>query len=248
MENESRFSRRGGNSQYVEDFAYNFSSLWTTKGNCYTCKEEGYKGLMRGLRKFKTSKGCRFKTYATFWIKYRIRKAVQENSRTIRLLVRLFDLLRKIKREMKLCIQEGFAPEEEEITRRVGITTQKLRKVLWHGREPVSLDDRITWHAEAVTYQEITADPTIEQPDIAVYKMLMRQHVHRVLNILKPRERTVILHRFGIFGRERKSVSEIGSMFGLTKERIRQIECCAMQKLTEIALREDLTAYTMFLT
>ena len=95
--------------------------------------------------------------------------------------------------------------------------------------------------------QEMTAGRTIEQPDIAVYKLLMRQHVHECLNILKPRERTVILHRFGIFGRERKSVSEIGSMFGLTKERIRQIECCAMQKLREIALREDLSAYTMFL-
>ncbi|XP_078175035.1 RNA polymerase sigma factor sigF, chloroplastic-like isoform X2 [Carex rostrata] len=209
--------------------------------------QEGYKGLMRGLRKFKTSKGHRFKTYATFWIKYCIRKAIQETSRTIRLPVRLFELLRKIKKEKKLCIQEGCAPQEEEIARRVGITTQKLRKVLWYGREPVSLDKRIIWHGLVVTYQEITADPTIEQPDIAVYKLLMRQHVHECLNILKPRERTVILHRFGIFGTERKSLSEIGSMFGLTKERIRQIECCAMQKLREIALREDLSAYTMFL-
>lgn len=75
--------------------------------------------------------------------------------------MRMFDLLRKIKREKKLCIREGCAPEEEEIARRVGITTQKLRKVLWFGREPVSLTDRISSHGEAVTYQVLRLAQTV---------------------------------------------------------------------------------------
>lgn len=95
--------------------------------------------------------------------------------------------------------------------------------------------------------QEITADPTIEQPNIAVFEQLRRQHVHECLNMLKPRERTIIQYRFGFFGGEIKSLDEIGRMFGLTKERIRQIECCALQKLRKIASSEDLSAYSMFL-
>ncbi|KAJ4778681.1 RNA polymerase sigma factor [Rhynchospora pubera] len=210
--------------------------------------QEGYKGLLKSLRKFEISKGNRFKTYARWWIRQSIRKAIQENSRTIRLPPKVFDLLRRIKREKKLCVQEGYAPKLEEIARRIGIRTEKLRRLLWYGREPVSLNDRIfTWYCEDLTYEEITADQRIEQPDIAVFKMLMREHVRQCLNILTPRERTVIEHRFGIIDRERKTLNEIGGMFGLTRERIRQIESCALQKLREIASREDLSAYAMFL-
>ncbi|KAJ3688863.1 hypothetical protein LUZ61_018027 [Rhynchospora tenuis] len=211
--------------------------------------QEGNKGLLKSLRKFKISKGNRFKTYARWWIRQSIRKAIRENSRTIRLPPRVFDLLRRIKREKKLCIQEGCAPELEEIARRVGIRTEKLRYLLWYGREPVSLDDRtFTWYCEDVTYQEITADQRIEQPDIAVFKLLMREHVRQCLNNLTPRERTVIEHRFGIIDRERKILNEIGSMLGLSRERIRQIESSALRKLREIASREDLSAYAMFLS
>jgi RNA polymerase primary sigma factor len=94
--------------------------------------------------------------------------------------------------------------------------------------------------------QEVLADPTIEQPNVVIFKQMARQHVQECLNMLKPRERTIILYRFGFFDGEIKSLDEIGHMFGLTKERIRQIEHCALQKLKNIASSEGLSAYKMF--
>uniref|UniRef100_A0A1D1ZHW8 RNA polymerase sigma factor rpoD n=1 Tax=Anthurium amnicola TaxID=1678845 RepID=A0A1D1ZHW8_9ARAE len=203
--------------------------------------QEGSMGLMKSLEKFKPKAGCRFPSYAYWWIRQSIRKAIFQNSRTIRLPENVFALLKKIKNVRKLYIQEGHIPSNEELARRVGITKERLERLLASSRTPVSIQDRV-WMDQDVTIQEITADPEVEVPEFTVAKQMMRQHVRNLLHVLPPRERQIIQFRYGIHG-EPKSLSDIGSVFGLSKERVRQLESRALDTLKESLTNQGLDAY-----
>lgn len=208
--------------------------------------QEGSKGLMKSLEKFKPKAGCRFPTYAYWWIRQSIRKAIFQNSRTIRLPENVFALLKKIQTARRLCRQEGHTPTSEELAKRVGIRVERLQSVLMTSRNPLSIQER-AWADQDVTFQEITADPEVEIPDLIIAKQMMRQHVGNLLGLLNRRERQIIKFRFGI-GSERMSLSEIGAMYSLSKERVRQLESRAMDKLKECLPSQGLEAYIDLLT
>ncbi|OAY79939.1 RNA polymerase sigma factor sigF, chloroplastic, partial [Ananas comosus] len=204
--------------------------------------QEGSRGLIKSLEKFKPQAGCRFSSYAYWWIRQSIRKAIFQHSRTIRLPENVFGLLRKVKAARKLYIQGGYLPANEEIAKCVGITSQKLESLLLRARNPVPIRKRV-WTDQDVTLQEITADPEVEIPDLNISKAMMREHVRDFLGILNPRERKIIQYRFGIHDGERKSLTEIGRMYGLSKERVRQLESRALDKLKESLPSQGLEAY-----
>ncbi|KAJ0970312.1 hypothetical protein J5N97_023189 [Dioscorea zingiberensis] len=208
--------------------------------------QEGSMGLMKSLEKFKPKAGCRFPSYAYWWIRQSIRKAIFLKSRTIRLPENVHALLKTIKTARRSCIQEGSIPTNEELAKRVGITVAKLQTLLSLSRNPLSLEER-PWADQDVTFQEITADPVIEIPTLSVAKRMMRQHIRNLLGILTPRERQIIQYRFGI-NSKRRTLSEIGDLFSLSKERVRQVETRAMEKLKACLPTQGLEAYTELLT
>ncbi|KAL3536255.1 hypothetical protein ACH5RR_004716 [Cinchona calisaya] len=203
----------------------------------------GSMGLMRSIEKFKPQVGCRFATYAYWWIRQAIRKAIFQHSRTIRLPDNVYGLLSKVKEAKKLCIQQGIrCPTKEEIASGAGITVEKLEKLMLAARMPLSMQQPV-WMDQDTTFQEVTADTAIEATDLSVSKQLMRIHIRNLLRVLRPKERKIIRLRFGIEDGKQKSLSEIGAVFGLSKERVRQLETRALYKLKQCLNSQGLNAY-----
>ncbi|XVE96633.1 hypothetical protein REPUB_Repub02eG0239500 [Reevesia pubescens] len=205
--------------------------------------QEGSMGLMKSIEKFKPQVGCRFATYSYWWIRKTITKSIMQHSRTIRLPENVYSLLSKVLDAKRSYIQEGnHRPSKEEIARRVGITVEKLDKLLFTTRMPLSMQQPV-WADQDTTFQEVTPDTGIEIPDVSVAKQLMRQHVCNLLSVLSPKERRIIRLRFGIEESKQNSLSEIGNMFGLSKERVRQLQSWALYKLKQCLIKQGLGAY-----
>lgn len=205
--------------------------------------QEGSKGLMMSIEKFKPQAGCRFATYAYWWIKHAIRKAIFQHSRTIRLPENIYGLLSKFNAAKRTCIQQGrYRPTKEEIASCAGMTVEKMEKLLFTARMPISMQQQV-WMDQDTTFQEVTADTAIEPPDLSVEKQLMRLHIRNLLSNLNPNERRIIKLRFGIGDGQKKSLSEIGTVLGLSNERIRQLESRALYKLKQCLNSQGLKAY-----
>ncbi|KAF4369870.1 hypothetical protein F8388_011740 [Cannabis sativa] len=206
--------------------------------------QEGSKGLMKSVEKFKPQAGCRFASYAYWWIRQSIRKAIFQHSRTIRLPENMYTLLGKVSEAKRSCIEVGnHSPSKEDLARHAGITVERLQKLLYITRTPLSLQQPV-WADQKTTFQEVTADSGTEIPDVSVSKQMMRRHLHGLIRSLNVREQQIIRLRFGIGGATRKSLSEIGNMYGLSKERVRQLESRALYKLKQCLVSHDLDAYS----
>nr|AFK38759.1 unknown [Lotus japonicus] len=209
--------------------------------------QEGSMGLMKSVEKFKPQAGCRFASYAYWWIRQTIRRALFLHSRTIRLPENVYTLLGKLIEAKKFYNREGNVhPTKEELARKIGVTVDKLEILLSAARIPLSMQQTV-WTDQDTTYQEITADTAIETPDVYVAKQLMRRHARNLLHTLNPRERRIIRLRFGIEDGYEKSLSEIGTVFGLSKERVRQLESRALDKLKQCLASHGLDAYANLL-
>ncbi len=193
--------------------------------------QEGNTGLMRAVDKYEYRRGYKFSTYATWWIRQAITRAIADQARTIRIPVHMIDVLSKLKNTSKRLLQElGREPTTEETARAADLTLDETRRVLNMGRQPVSLD-RPVGESEDSCFGEFIEDDGIERPDRAATNEMLREKIEGLLKTLTYREREIIRLRYGLGDGYTYTLEEVGRIFKVTRERVRQIEAKAVRKL-----------------
>ena len=193
--------------------------------------QEGNMGLMKAVEKFEYRRGYKFSTYATWWIRQAVTRAIADQARTIRIPVHMIETINRVLRgAKKLMMETGKEPSPEELAKELGLTPDRVREIYKIAQHPISLQAEVGDGGES-QFGDFLEDTTIESPAEATGYVILKDKINEVLETLTERERTVLIERFGLLDGKPKTLEEVGVEFNVTRERIRQIEAKALRKM-----------------
>lgn len=205
--------------------------------------QEGNLGLMHGIDKFDPDKGFKLSTYVTWWIKQSIIRSLADHSRTIRVPVHVVELINKTKRiSREMSLELGHEPSLEELAERMNLTPERIAEILSYDNGLTSLDSKVG-DDEDSELSNFVKDDKIISPEQNANHIMMREELDKTLGILTDKEKSVIEYRYGLIDGQERTLEEIGQMYGLTRERIRQIESKAIRKLQNPKYKRMLTGF-----
>lgn len=205
--------------------------------------QEGNMGLMKAVEKFEYRRGYKFSTYATWWIRQAVTRAIADQARTIRIPVHMIETINRVLRAAKkLMMETGREPTPEELANELGLTAERVREIYKIAQHPISLQAEVGDGGES-QFGDFLEDTAVESPAEATGYSILKDKMNEVLTTLSDRERTVLIQRFGLLDGKPKTLEEVGMEFNVTRERIRQIEAKALRKMRHPTRSKQLKAF-----